>query len=159
MTKRRDTIPPPAAALLVGMVLLYGCGGPLGPFPGGMLEGSPAHTDGSWSDLGESGIAEIETDPSDPYSVTIAYTIVDGQLYVNAGGSEKRWAKNTVDHPDVRLRIDGKIYDLHAIRVEDPAEIARFGEAWTQGWFRRDPTQYEQVWVFRLVPRTQEAAS
>ena len=77
--------------------------------------------------MGSHGIAEIETDPSDPYSVTVAYTVVDGQLYVNAGGAEKRWAKNTVANPNVRLRIDGKIYDLQAIRVEDPAEIARFG--------------------------------
>lgn len=141
------------AALLLGMVFLVGCGGPFGMIPGGRMEGTSAQWDQTWSKVGDSGIGEIETNPADPYSVTVAYTVVDGQLYVNAGNSEKRWAKNTVDDPNVRFRIDGEIYDLRAIRVEDPAEIARFGKAWTQGWFRRDPTQFDEVWIFRLVPR------
>lgn len=117
------------------------------------MDGKTVPVDRTWHGFGESGIAEIETNPADPYSVTVAYTIVDGELYVNAGGEEKKWAKNSVEDPNVRLRVDGDIYELHAIRVTDPAEIARFGEAWTRGWFRRDPTQYEEVWVFRLVER------
>lgn len=151
--RRQRTVWNVGAALFLGATLLGACGGPLGFIPGGRLDGTTVPVDLSWSGLGDSGIAEIETNPGDPYSVTIAYTVVDGQLYVNAGNREKRWAKNTVDYPDVRLRIDGEIYDLRAIRVEDPAEIARFGKAWTSGWFRRDPTQYEQVWIFRLIPR------
>ena len=104
-------------------------------------------------------MCEIETNPSDPYSVTVACTLVGGEMYVNAGGSEKPWAKNIVDDPNVRVRIDGRIHDLRGIRVEDEAEIARFGEVWTsQGWFLRDPTQFEEVWVFRLVPRSSEVS-
>lgn len=136
-----------------GLALVSACNGPLGPIPGGRISGTNAAVPAGWAGLGDSGLAEIETNPSDPYSVTIAYTIVDGQLYANAGGKESRWAKNTVDNPDVRLKIDGKIYDMHAIRVEDPAEVARFGKAWTRDLFRRDPTQFEELWLFRLVPR------
>ncbi len=154
MARRRETAWILGASLFLGLAALGGCGGPFGFIPGGRLDGAPARWDRTWSNVGESGIAEIETDPGEPYSVTVAYTVVAGQLYVNAGGSEKRWARNTVDHPDVRLRIDGAIYDLRAIRVEDSAEIARFGDAWTgQSWFRRDPTQFEEVWIFRLVSR------
>ena len=138
---------------LLLLVALGACGGPVSFIPGGRLDGPTVPTNANWNGVGESGIAAIETNPADPYSVTIAYNVVGGKLYVNAGSSEKRWAKNAVDYPNVRLRIDGDIYDLRAIRVEDPAEIARFGEAWTQGWFRRDPTQFEEVWVFRLMPR------
>lgn len=142
-------------ALVLGVALAYGCGGPLGPFPGGMLEGTATPVDPTWSELGDSGICEIETSPKDPYSVTVACTVLDGQMYVNAGGSEKRWAKNIIDDPNVRVRINGKIYELRGIRVRDQAEIARFGDAWTgQSFFRRDPTDYDEVWVFRLVPRT-----
>lgn len=154
MTNRIETKRTIGPILVLGLSLLYGCGGPLGPFPGGVLEGKPARADPTWNGLGDSGICELETNPADPYSVTVACTVIDGQLYVNAGGTEKRWAKNIVDDPNVRLRIDGEIYDLRGIRVQDPAEIARFGKAWTsQSFFRRDPAAYDEVWVFRLVPR------
>lgn len=145
---------------LVGMTVSLGCGGPVSFIPGGRMDGTPARVDPTWSNLGDSGICQLETNPDDPYSVTVAYTVVDGQLYVNAGGSEKRWAKNAIDHPDVRLRIDGKIYELRAVRVTDPGEIARFASAWTgQSFFRRDPTAYDEVFVFRLVPRPKEPSA
>lgn len=153
MTVLRERNGNPAAWLLLGM-LLVGCGGPVGVFPGGRMDGPPAPADPGWRGVGDAGIAQIETNPANPYSVTVAYTVLDGQLYVNAGGSEKRWARNVVNDPNVRLRIDGEIHDLRAIRIEDRDEIARFGEAWTgQSWFRRDPTQFDEVWIFRLVPR------
>lgn len=144
----------------VGILLLTGCsGGPLGPIPGGPLDGPTAPVDGSWSHIDDAGIAEIETDPSDPYSVTIAYNVVGDHIYVNAGHTKKRWAANIVEEPNVRLRIDGTIYELRGTRVEDRAELAHFGEAWTQGWFRRDPTQFEEVYVFRLEPRPATASA
>ena len=140
------------AALALGF--LCGCGGPLGPFPGGMLQGTSASSSANWAEVGEYEICELETNPQAPHSVTVACTIVDGQMYVNAGGSEKPWAKNIRDDPNVRVRIDGQISELRGIRVKDDAEIARFGKAWnSQSWFRRDPTQYKEVWIFRLVPR------
>ncbi len=146
--------------LLVGLCLLHGCGGPLGPFPGGMLEGTPAPVDPTWSRIGDARNCEIETNPAEPYSVTVACTVIDGQLYVNAGGTAKPWAKNIIADPNVRVRVDGEIYALRGTRVEDPAEIARFARAWTsQSFFRRDPTAYDEVWVFRLVPRTATGAT
>jgi hypothetical protein len=60
--------------------------------------------------------------------------------------------KNIAANPAVRLRVDGVIYDLRAERVTEPAEIAAFAVAWTgQSTFRRDPSKYEQVWIYRLV--------
>ena len=138
----------------VFLVILSGCsGGPLGPFPGGRLQGVPASAPADWSGIGESKICEIETNPKDPYSVTVSCTVVDGQMYVNAGGRESPWAANVIADPNVRLRIDGEIYPVRAVRVEDKEEIARFGKVWTsQGFFLRDPTQFSEVWLFRLVP-------
>lgn len=150
--KKRKSIRTGAFALALG--LFCGCGGPLGPLPGGMLQGTSAAPSGNWDEVGEYEICELETNPKEPYSVTVACTIVDGQMYVNAGGSEKPWARNIRDDPNVRLRIDGRIYELRGLRVEDEAETARFGAAWTsQSWFRRDPTQFQEAWIFRLTPR------
>lgn len=49
---------------------------------------------------------------------------------------------------DVRLRIEGSLYDLRGERVEDAETIAVFAKARTaQSIFRRDPTRLERVWI------------
>tara|TARA_B110000908_G_C10063302_1_gene361653 strand:- start:99 stop:686 length:588 start_codon:yes stop_codon:yes gene_type:complete len=69
-----------------------------------------------------------------PYSVTILPTPRGDKLYV--GGSArgerlerefpnfKMWWANVERDPRVRLKIDGKIYEMTAALVHDPAELA-----------------------------------
>ena len=130
------------------------CNGPLGLLPGGKLHGQTGPVPSSWAFAGESGQMQLETNPDDPYSVNVNYTIVDGRLYVNAGDTETAWVKNIEANPNVRLRLGGTLYELRAERVLDRAEIARFGASWTsQSMFLRDPTQFEEVWIYTLEPR------
>ncbi len=141
-------------AALALLVLVSGCSGPCFLMPGGELEGEAVPPPLNWGFAGEYGMAQLETRPDEPYSVNLAYTIVDEVLYINAGDTETQWAKNMSVDPHVRLGIDGQLFALRAERVTDPGEIARFGEAWTsQSLFRRDPTELEEVWLYRLVPR------
>ena len=140
------------AIFLVSIAL--GCSGPVGLFPGGELSGEPAAAPANWSFAGDYGTVQLESRPSDPYSVNIAYTIVDGSLYINAGDTETQWVKNMTADPNVRLRLDKAIYELEAERVTDAAAIDAFSEAWTnQSMFRRDPRELEPVWIYRLVTR------
>jgi len=131
-----------------------GCNGPIGLLPGGELDGEarPAPTD--WTFAGDYGTVQLETRPEDPYSVNIAFTVLDGRLYINAGDTETQWVENIASNPLVRLRMDGVLYDLRAERVMDAVEIAAFAGAWTsQSMFRRDPTGLDEVWIYRLVSR------
>jgi hypothetical protein len=138
--------------LLAGLV--SACGGPLGLLPGGKLAGSVRPPPADWATAGEYGFAELETRPEEPYSVNIAYTVLDGQLYANAGDTETQWVINIADDPRVVIRMDDVLYPLTAERVTDVAEIARFGKVWTrQGYFHRDPADLGEVWVYRLIPR------
>ena len=140
--------------ILLLMSATAGCSGPTLLLPGGRLDGNimPARSD--WAFAGEYGTVQLETRSEDPYSVNIAFTVMDGQLYINAGGTETQWVKNIAANPLVRLRMDGVLYDLRAVRVTDSAEIAAFGEAWTsQSMFRRDPADLDEVWLYRLAPR------
>jgi F420H(2)-dependent quinone reductase len=69
-----------------------------------------------------------------PYSVTILPTPRGDKLYI--GGSArgarlerefpkyKQWWANVERDPRVRLKIDGKIYEMTAALVHDPAELA-----------------------------------
>lgn len=126
----------------------------MGLLPGGKLLGEARATPPNWAFAGAYGTVQLETRPEEPYSVNIAYTILDGRLFINAGGTETQWVKNMAADPDVKLRLDGSLYDLRAERVTDPAEIGRFAKAWTsQSMFRRDPSDYEEVWIYELVSR------
>ena len=145
---------PPAIVCALQVVLLLACSGPFTVFPGGKLDGETKPVPPNWSSAGDHGICQLETNPQAPYSVNIAYTVLDGSLYVNAGDHEARWVKNMAANPEVRLRIDDTLYELRGERVTDEAEIRKFAEAWTgQSMFRRDPTGYDEVYVYRLVAR------
>jgi len=121
---------------------------------GGKLDGEVRPVPANWDALGQSGQMQLETQPADPYSVNVNYTIVGGILYVNAGDNETTWVEHIAASPLVRLRIDGALYDVRAERVSDAAEIATFGKVWTeQSMFLRDPSQFDEVWLYRMVPR------
>jgi hypothetical protein len=140
-----------AALLMIG---LFGCNGPTLLMPGGKLDGTATPTPSDWAFVEDYGTVQLETRPEDPYSVNVAYTRIDGRLYINAGDTETQWVKNIADDPRVRLRLDGAIYDLVAERVGDAGEIAAFGAAWTsQSVFRRDPRELDRVWLYRLASR------
>ena len=140
-------------SLLLGLAA-SGCNGPWLLLPGGKLAGEPRPAPSDWAFAGTHGTVQLETRPEDPYSVNVAFTVVDGRLYVNAGDTETQWVKNIVANPLVRLRMDGGLYDLRAERVTDAEEIAAFGENWTgQSMFRRDPTGLDEVWLYRFAPR------
>jgi hypothetical protein len=136
------------------MIAVLGCNGPSLLLPGGELDGEATTAPPDWAFAGDYGIVQLETRPGDPYSVNIAFTVVDRRLYINAGGTETRWVKNISSNPLVRLRLDGALYDLRAERVTDADEMSAFAEAWTgQSLFRRDPAAYDEVWIYRLVSR------
>jgi hypothetical protein len=140
--------------VLLFALAVTACKGPWLLLPGGKLDGASAPAPSEWTLPEDSGTAQLETRPDDPYSVNIAFTVLDRHLYVNAGGTETQWVKNIAANPRVRLRMDGTLYDLRAERVTDPGEIQAFAAAWlAQSTFRRDPTGFDEVWLYRLAPR------
>lgn len=83
-----------------------------------------------------------------PHSVTTTSWIVDGDLYVPCNAcATKRWPKNVARNPDVRLKVDGQIYERRAVRITDEAEQQRVFEALGAGAAR--PGR----WVFRMEAR------
>ena len=69
-----------------------------------------------------------------PYSVTILPTPRGDKLYIGGSARDdrlerefpyyKQWWTNVERDPRVRLKIDGKIYEMTAALVSDPAELA-----------------------------------
>ncbi|MEM7410871.1 MAG: hypothetical protein AAF430_11600 [Myxococcota bacterium] len=130
------------------------CNGPFLLLPGGTLQGDAQPAPADWGFAGDAGIFELETNPSEPYSVNLAYTVIDGRLLLNAGDTETQWVQNMDADPNVRLRLDGTLYEAHAARIDDEALVDAFSDAWTnQSMFRRDPRELERVWIYELTTR------
>ncbi len=143
-----------SAAIVTLAVTGVGCNGPFALLPGGRLDGEVKPAPSDWAFAGEYGTVQLETHPVDPYSVNIAFTVIEGRLYINAGDTQTRWVKNIAASPLVRLRMNGALYDLRAERVTDAAEISAFGRVWTsQSMFLRDPSELDEVWLYRLASR------
>ena len=97
-------------------------------------------TDWSWvSDVshpqrGNTIMLETRTWSGIPYSVTILPTPRGDRLYIGGSARDarlerefpdyKQWWANVERDPRVRLKIDGKIYEMTAALVSDPVELA-----------------------------------
>ncbi len=143
-------------ALALGALVLFliACNAPLPFMSGGALAGLERPAPTTWALTKPFGVAQLEARPDAPYSVNIAYTQIDGRLYINAGDTKTTWVQHIEADPLVRLRRNDAIYLARAERVTDAAEISEFGEAWiSESSFHRDPMELEEVWLYKLVPR------
>ncbi len=108
-----------------------------------------------WTFSDEVSTIQLETRPSDPYSVNIWAVGIGDRLYVHAGANRSRWVENILADPQVRVRVAGKLYPLTAVRVEDPAEFATFADAYKKKYGTRPRNEnVAEVYLYRLGART-----
>jgi hypothetical protein len=115
---------PYVAALALALAL--GCG----PVPGGSLAGEAAPVPADWTAAlgGDRAFCEVESRPADPHSIQVECFVVDGALHAQSHRwaladwwPVESWAAIWLAHPDVRVRIGERIFELRAVRVTDPA--------------------------------------
>ncbi len=142
------------AAILASCLLLAACG-PLVVIPGGELSGTvkPVPSDWSFTDAVET--MQLETRPSDPYSVNVWGASAGGAFYVASGrGEEAAWAQHIAADPRVRLRVGDDLYELVAVRTDDAAELDAFRAALKRKYDAEpDAEQEAEAILFRLEPR------
>jgi hypothetical protein len=111
--------------LLLAAAAAWWLGGvpPHGPIAGGRLRGAPGVAPADWSFVDAVAEVQVETRLGPlPWSVTTWVFSHAGRLYLPARNClEKRWVMNLLADPDVRVRIEGRLYELRAVREEDPA--------------------------------------
>ena len=100
------------------------------------------------------------------HSVTVVCASTGAALYVpsvyrEGGGwpAARRWNRNVVADPRVRIRIAGKLYERRAVLVTDEAEraaaFAAFAakyDAWA-AWHAQPPSERPEIAFVRLDPR------
>ena len=112
----------------VAALALAACGGPLGPIAGGELAGTVATAPAQW--VGVPDAIQLETRPTAPYSVNLWSVGIGPHLYVATGPESSDWMTHVQADPRVRVRINGNVYALQAVAVDDPEERQRAVEAY-----------------------------
>lgn len=142
------------AALLAACLLLASCSGPFVLIPGGRLEGPVAAVPADWGFTEEISTVQLETRPEDPYSVNIWAVGMNGWLYLHAGTNRTTWIEHIEANPQVRVRVDGTLYELTASRVLGPEEFALFADAYDEKYGTRPRNEnIDEIFVYRLGAR------
>ena len=148
------------SALCVALLLvatIAGCRGPFVLLPGGALEGPIAPAPDDWAFTDAVDTVQLETRPSDPYSVNIWAIGLGEYVYVHAGANRSTWVRNIEADPKVRLRVNDSIYELVAARVEGQDEFDRFGDAYEKKYGRRPRNEnVAEAYLFRLAGRARD---
>jgi hypothetical protein len=121
----------------LALLTLTACLDPSDRRPGTWLSGevvAELPSDWSFSDAHKEIAIQVATPYLLPHSVTIWCAALDGALYVGARDPEtKRWPAWVDSDPNVRLGIDGKLYDVRLTPLDenaDAAELARLRAAY-----------------------------
>lgn len=138
------------------MTLLCACSGPVGPIPGGKLEGEVQAWPQDWAFTDHIENVLLETDPMDPYSVTVWAVYVGSNLYVGAGDVESRWAQNMRTEKTVVVAIQGRLFEAEANMVTANDETLAVIDVYQKKYEIEDWTEFvgdDEGAFFRLTPR------
>lgn len=140
--------------VVIAMLVTAGCE-PTFVFAGGKLGGTERSMPSDWGFTEDFGTVQIETRPTDPYSVNVWGVSVNRDFYVAASDAgEATWAQAIEAEPRVRLRVGDDIYPLLAKRTDDPRELADVIDAYIEKYGgERERSFIRDAWVFRLGPR------
>ncbi len=84
-----------------------------------------------------------------PHSITTTSWVTDNELYVPCGRcATKIWPNYVAKNADVRLKVNGFLYDRTAVRITDEAEKRHAMQLPAA-----DPLP-EGVWIYRMEPRS-----
>ena len=138
--------------ILITLTLLQGCD--FIPFSGGKLEGVVKPIPMGWPEVTGADVIEIETNPTDPYSVKLWVIVMNNVPYIHAGANRATWVEHLEVNPDLILGHDGSLFELTAKRVTDDAEFKALREIYKEkyGNYPRN-SNIGEIYLYRLEPR------
>jgi hypothetical protein len=132
--------------------LLVSCSEPRSMIPGGQLSGEVFSTPLTWVDVPET--IQVETRPSDPYSINIWGVGIGQHLYIATSDSGTTWSDFINTDSDIRARIGFSLYELSATSITDPVERSRVAAAYVSKYeLDKDDNWVDVGLIFRLDRR------
>lgn len=125
------------------------------PFGQGPLEGQVTAAPDEWSAVGKADIIQLETNSSEgPYTVNLWIADIEDTLHVFAGDNLAAWVENIQSDPNVRLGVQGDIYELRATRETNAAQFEKFAQAWEAKYGNRPRNEnVDETYLYRLTTR------
>ncbi len=108
-----------AIAIALTATTLCACGAPIGPISGGHLQGTPKDWPTNWTFTDAQKYILLETNPKDPYSVTLWGVSLDDEFYIAAADPSSQWVNNLLQDPAVTVGVSGNLYIGVATVVND----------------------------------------
>jgi hypothetical protein len=104
--------------------------------------------------IAQDNIIQLETRVDEAYSVNLWVVEVASHLHVFAGDNNANWVEDIEQNSNVRLRSGDEIFELAAVRVNDPTIFAAFSDAWEAKYGNRPQNEsVEETYLYRLGPR------
>lgn len=141
--------------MLASITLVCACSGPMGPIAGGELEGTPTAWPEDWTFTDAIENVLLQTNPDDPYSVTVWMVVDDNAPYVAAASTDSRWARNMRNDSRVVLSVEGMLYEASAVTVTTRDDIDRVIRAYLDKYEIESTEDFVQEGgvLFRLQQR------
>ena len=146
-----------AVAFVVTLVSSMACG-PIGPFSGGRLSGEEGSWPTDWNTVADIPEIQLETRPTDPYSINVWLVVVDNEAYIASSllmgpevPEERQWVRNIATDPRVRVRIEGMVYSARLETVADPAVKARVYDDFREKYPELEESRGDGARYFRIV--------
>ena len=157
-----------ALATVGALSLASACGGPVGPFAGGELSGDVSEPPAQWGSVPDA--IQLEVRPGQPYSVNLWSVALGRNLYIATGREDSAWRDHLDVDNNVRVRVDGKVYELQVVAVDDHEERQRVVDAYMRKYADEEAEGFAPVRkrrqsamhsaldehsgvIFRLTPR------
>lgn len=144
-----------AFLVLASITLVCACSGPMGPIAGDELEGTATPWPDNWAFTDKIENVLLETNPDDPYSVTVWMVTEDNIPYIAAASTDSKWARNMRENPKVVLSVEGMLYSATASSVTARDEIDRVVQAYLVKYEIESQEDFVQEGgvLFRLQPQ------
>lgn len=129
-------------------LFITGCSDPIVMIPGGKLKGEITPVPESWSSVPD--VVQLEVQPSDPYSLNIWAVVAAGKLHVATRAA--KWVPMLAEDSNVRVRIDGKLYELTARKLTTVGDLEIAAKAYLEKYDLDEPLDTETA-VYALTAR------
>jgi hypothetical protein len=140
------------ACALIGVLTVAACSGPVGPIAGGALDGEVKPWPQDWSFATDCENVLLQTNSTDPYSVTLWGVSANEHFYIASGDQQSQWVVNLQSDPKILLSIEGNLYAGVATLVTDPEESQQVLEQYSLKYdFYLDEGERAEGVIYRLT--------